>query len=277
MPYCEVSKGVRLYYEDFGHGEPIIFICGAQLTHKSWEGQIAAFAESYRTISFDWRGTGGSDKPRDGYTAETAAADIVALMEQLKALPAVLVGHGLGAHLALMIAEQRPEAVRGLFLTGAAPWFSGERDGMAGGVSDEFLRFIVEEGSRIDTPYASLCFELGDKWVFHERQSPGVYHAMLEQALEWPQVVLNAYALSMRTIDHRRRAQNIACPTLIAQGRHDRKQRYEGAIHLARMIKGARLVTLEKSGTMANVEEVGVFNAALREFVSGLQSARKAA
>jgi pimeloyl-ACP methyl ester carboxylesterase len=277
MPYCEVSGGVRLYYEEFGQGEPIILICGAQLTHKSWESQVAAFADDYRTISFDWRGTGESDKPRDGYTGETAAADIVALMKRLDATPAVLVGHGLGAHLALMIAEEKPDAVRGLFLTGAAPWFGGERDGMAGGVSDTFLRFIVEQGSQIDTPYAALCFELGDKWVFHHRQSPGVYHAMLEQALAWPQVVLNAYAASMRPIDHRRRAQKIACPTVIVQGRHDRKQRYEGAVHLARMMKGARLVTLENSGTMTNVEEVGRFNAVLREFVRGLQPASKAA
>jgi non-heme chloroperoxidase len=277
MPYCEVSPGVRLYYEDFGEGEPILFICGAHLTHKSWESQIAAFAPHHRTLSFDWRGTGASDKPRGGYTGETAAADIMALMEKLGAAPAILVGHGLGAHLALMAAEARPEMVRGLFLTGAAPWFAGERDGKVGGVSEDFLRFIIEQGSKIETPYAQTCFDLGDKWVFHRRQSPGVYHAMLEQALEWPQYVVNSYAESMRAIDHRARVGAIRCPTVIAQGRHDRKQRYEGAVHLAQMIKGAELVTLEESGTMANVEEVGRFNEALHEFVRKLQRIRKAA
>lgn len=277
MPYCEVSPGVRLYYEDFGQGEPIIFVCGAHLTRKSWESQVAALAGEYRTITFDWRGTGSSDKPRGGYNAERAAADIVALMESVQAEPAVLVGHGLGAHLALMVAETRPEAVKGLFLTGAAPWFAGERDGMAGGVSNEFLSFIIEQGNRIEKPYAQICFELGDQWVFHRRQNPGVYQAMLEQALEWPQFVVNAYADSMRGIDHRGRAKLIRCPTVIAQGRHDRKQRYEGAVHLARMIGGAELVTLEESGTMANVEEVSRFNGALRGFVQTLREPRKAA
>lgn len=271
MPTCEVSPGVALYYEDFGAGDPIIFVCGAHLTHKSWESQVAAFADEYRTIAFDWRGTGASDKPRDGYTGEIAADDIHTLMEKLDAAPAVLVGHGLGAHLALLLAEKHPRVVKGLFLTGAAPWFSGERDGMVGGVSDDFLRFILSTRSESATTYAETCFDLGDKWVFHRRQNPGVYHAMLEQALEWPQYVTNRYAESMRGIDHRARAGLIRCPTVIAQGRHDRKQRYEGAVHLSRMIAGARLVTLEESGTMANVEEVDHFNAALKEFVQALR------
>jgi pimeloyl-ACP methyl ester carboxylesterase len=277
MPYCEVSPGVRIYYEDFGAGDPIVFICGAHLTHKSWESQVAAFTDKHRTIAFDWRGTGASDKPRTGYTGEIAAADIHALMKTLAAAPAVLVGHGLGAHLALMVAEKRPESVRGLFLTGAAPWFSGERDGMVGGVSEEFLDFMLSRRNQAKRPYAETCFELGDKWVFHRRQSPGVYHAMLEQALEWPEYVINEYAESLRSVDHRARAGLIRCPTVIAQGRHDRKQRYEGAIHLARMISGAQLVTLEESGTMANVEEVDRFNAALRNFVQALQRTRQAA
>ena len=38
-------------------------------------------------------------------------------------------------------------------------------------------------------------------WVFHRRQSSGAYQAMLEQALEWPQHVINAYADNMRSID----------------------------------------------------------------------------
>lgn len=277
MPYCEVAADVRLYYEEFGDGEPIVFVCGAQTTHKAWASQIAAFVDDYRTITFDWRGTGKSDKPREGYTTETAVGDIVELMQRLGAAPAAVVGHGLGAHLALILAEQRPELVRGLLLTGAAPWFSGERDGRIGGVSDEFLRFILEYGSNIDTPYAASCYELGDKWIFHHRQSPGMYQSVLEQALEWPQVVLNAYAASMRDIDHRQRAASIVCPVVVVQGRHDRKQRYEGGGHLAKMFMHGQLVTLEHSGTMTNVEEVGRFNAVLREFVRSLQPITKAA
>ena len=259
-------------------GTPILLVCGGNLTHQSWDLQVAALAGPFRTISFDWRGTGSSDKPRSGYNSDVVVQDLIALIEKLDVSPAVLVGHGLGAHIALLTTYARPDLVRGLFLTAAAPWFSGERDGQIGGVSEEFLRFMISQvssnGSGLRVPYAQTCYELGENWVFHKRQSPGVYQAMLDQALAWPQYVLNAYANNMRKIDHRERLPLLRCPTLIAQGRHDRKQRYEGAVYMSRMIPRARLHTFEESATMTNLEEVEAFNQALAEFVLELERRR---
>jgi non-heme chloroperoxidase len=271
MNYVNVAEDVRLYVEDFGEGMPIVFVCGGNLTHQSWESQVAALAGEFRTITFDWRGTGASDKPRSGYTGDIAAADLRGLIERLRLPPAVLVGHGLGAHLALLMAYVAPQLVKGLFLTSAAPWFSGERDGMVGGVTEDFLRFMISQRrSGAGVPYAQTCYELGANWVFHKEQSPGVYQAMLDQALAWPQYVLNAYAESMRAIDHRPHLASLRCPIVIGQGRHDRKQRYEGAVNMARMIPGARLVTFENSSTMANIEEVDAFTSAIAQFARGL-------
>lgn len=68
-------------------------------------------------------------------------------------------------------------------------------------------------------------------------------------------------------LDHRKRLLNLQCPALLIQGRHDRKQRYEGAVYLASRIKNARLVTLENSAHMGQIEELNAFNAALRDFL----------
>ena len=116
----EAADGVRLYVEDFGAGVPLVMVCGGNSTHKNWESQVAALAGEFRTITFDWRGTGLSDKPRTGYTGKAAAADVEALVDRLDLAPAILVGHGLGAHLALLVAYNSPRKVRGLFLTAAA-------------------------------------------------------------------------------------------------------------------------------------------------------------
>jgi pimeloyl-ACP methyl ester carboxylesterase len=281
MNSMQMRDGARVYVEDFGAGPALVFICGGNLTHKSWESQVAALAGEFRTITFDWRGTGRSDKPRGGYTVEAVVGDVLQIIEHLGLAPAVLIGHGLGAHVALLTTYAAPALVSGLVLTGAAPWFSGERDGMVGGVSEDFLRFLISRrrmaaaGHTIH--YAQACFEMGNQWVFHGRQSPGVYHTMLEQAMEWPQYVMNAYAEGMREIDHRALAPALRTPTLILQGRHDKKQRYEGAVHLARMIPGARLVTLEHSATMANVEEVDAFNRELTGFARELRTRVSAA
>lgn len=279
MNRVDVGGGVGLYVEDFGEGPPILFIAGGNCTHKSWESQVAALAGRYRTVTFDWRGTGASDKPRAGYTGEAAAGDVHALIAQLGLAPVVLVGHGLGAHLALLTAFAHPNAVRGLVLASAAPWFSGERNAAVGGVPDEFLRFMIStrRGAAGQVPYAEICHEMGDKWIFHNRQSPGTCQAVLDQALEWPQYVLDCYAASMRNIDHRPRLGTLRCPTLVIQGRHDRKQRYEGGVLLAQAIPGATLVTLEHSATMGNLEEVDAFNGAIDDFMRALPAQRDAA
>ena len=277
MPLAEISPGLRLYYEEFGAGDPVVFISGGHLTHKVWESQVAALASEFRTVTFDWRGTGHSDKPRTGYTIDTAAKDVGLLLDALGIAQAVLVGHGLGAHLALLTAEARPHSVKGLFLTAAAPWVLGERDGQVGGLPDEFVRFVTLQKDRASVPYAETCFELGDKWMFHKPQGPGVNQWILEQALQWPQYVMECYAASMRQIDHRERLPRIVCPAVIAQGRHDRKQRYEGAIYLANAMPNARLKTFEHSAHMANLEEIDEFNSTLLEFARMTMPQRKRA
>jgi pimeloyl-ACP methyl ester carboxylesterase len=277
MPHCEVAPGVRLYYEDFGEGDPIVLIGGGHLSHRSWDSQVAALALKFRTITFDWRGTGRSDKPATGYNAEIAAGDVSALIGRLDLAPAVLVGHGLGAHLALLTASAHPGAVKGLFLAAAAPWLSGERDGISGGLPEEFLAFVLAKGREGGVPYAQICFELAEDWLFHRRQSPGVYQWILQQALEWPQHVANSYAQSMREIDHRERLPLIRCPTVIAQGRYDRKQRYEGALYVARAIPNARLMMFENSAHMTPLEEVDRFNQAVADFAAALAPAKQAA
>lgn len=276
MNLVRMPDGVRLYCEDFGEGTPILFVCGGNLTHKGWESQVAALAGEFRTITFDWRGTGASDKPRGGYTLDAAVSDVVDLAAALKLGPALLVGHGLGAHLALLAVEKRPEIARGLLLTGAAPWFSGKHDGVAGGVPEEFLRMLVSPRATSLT-YADACFEMADKWLFHRKQGFGTMHAAMAQALEWPKYVLDSYAASMRGLDHRKRAAAIRCPAVVVQGRNDKKQRYEGGVELARLIPGARLVTFEHSATMCNVEEVERFNDLLAEFARSLPRERRAA
>lgn len=280
MPYCEVAVGISLYYEDFGEGAAIVFTPSGQLTHKMWESQVAALAGPFRTVAYDWRGTGASDRPRDGYTAELAASDICALIEMLGLAPAILVGHGIGNHPNIIACAARPDLVGGLVLVSAGPWFSGTHDGVAGGLAPEFLEFLACGNDLEDArgiPYAEICGDLSERFLFHRPQAAAVHQSILEQALTWPQFVINAFANSFKGVDHRTRLAQIRCPALVVQGRHDRKSRYTGAAYLAEKIAGARLVTLEDSGHMVQIEEINTFNAAVKGFLESVRAARRAA
>ena len=75
MPKYEVAPGVGLYCEDFGDGQAIVFTSAGIQTRKMWEHQAAEFGFKYRTITYDWRGTGRSDRPRGPYDVEQAVGD----------------------------------------------------------------------------------------------------------------------------------------------------------------------------------------------------------
>lgn len=270
MPFCETVENIDIYYEDFGDGPAVVFTSAGNLTHKMWENQVACLAGTFRTVTYDWRGTGASTKPRTGYDVETVCADLCTLVEKLGIGPATLVAHGIGAHATILAATARPDLVKAMVLVSSAPWFSGEREGVAGGVSAEFLDFLAGRKAPQGMggiPYAQTCADLAERWLFHKPQSPAVLHSVLEQALAWPQHVINTYANSMMVIDHRPRLKDIRCPTLLVHGRHDRKQRYEGALYMQRAIQGARLITLEDSAHMGQIEEMDCFNDALKQFL----------
>jgi non-heme chloroperoxidase len=271
VPYCDLGGDVGLYYEDFGDGAPVVFTNAGNLTHKMWMGQVAALAPEFRTVTYDIRGTGLSAKPRTGYTAEAAAGDLCALVERLKIGPVVMAAHGIGTHVAVLAADRRPDLVKALLLVSGGPWFHGKRDGIEGGVADEFLAFLSTHAER-GVPYAEICRGMIETWLFHKPPDPGVIHSLLEQALAWPQFVLHAFSQNMRGIDHRERLSRLACPTLIMHGRHDRKQLYEGAAYMARVMPNAKLVTLEQSAHMAQLEEPAAFNRASLAFLRGLQA-----
>jgi non-heme chloroperoxidase len=258
MPQCEVADGVELYYEDFGDGPPIVFTNAGNLTHKIWVGQVAGLAPDFRTVTYDIRGTGLSTKPRAGYSADAAAADLCALTERLALGPATMVAHGIGTHITLLAAEMRPDLASGLVLLSGGPWFHGERDGVVAGVADDFLTFLKERSER-GVPYSRMCEEMIGSWLFKSPPSAGVVHALLEQALAWPQVVLSGFSQSMRDIDHRHRLPLLACPILIVHGRHDRKQLYAGAAHMAKLARSAQMVTLVDSAHMGQLEELVAF------------------
>ena len=61
MPYAIAIDGAHLYYESEGTGEPLLLIAGQGSDHRVWTHIRESFADRYRVIVFDHRGTGQSD------------------------------------------------------------------------------------------------------------------------------------------------------------------------------------------------------------------------
>jgi CubicO group peptidase (beta-lactamase class C family)/pimeloyl-ACP methyl ester carboxylesterase len=96
--FINVESG-KLFYEELGAGEPLIFIHGHSFDHYEWEPQFYAFAKKYRVIRYDVRGYGRSSMPAE-YSSCSHAEDLLQLMNTLKIKKAHIVGLSMGGFIA---------------------------------------------------------------------------------------------------------------------------------------------------------------------------------
>jgi len=91
------KDGTKLFFRDWGEGQPVVFASSWALSSEMWAYQVAHLAErGFRCIAFDRRGHGRSDAPGRGYDMDTLADDLAAVIETLGLGDAILVGHSMG-------------------------------------------------------------------------------------------------------------------------------------------------------------------------------------
>lgn len=108
---------LRVREEGSGDALPVVFVHGYGSRLEGWRVvQPALAADGRRTVSFDQRGFGLSERPEGSYGPEAHAADVLALLDALGIARAVLVGHSYGAGVVLRAALRAPERVAGIVL-----------------------------------------------------------------------------------------------------------------------------------------------------------------
>ena len=126
MPSFTLSDDARLAYAETGSGDcAIVLIHGWQADRRVWAGVIAALGSDVRAITVDLRGSGASADSRGPYTLERYAQDVRELIDGLGIEPAIVAGHSMGATVALRLAVDAPQSVRGLVLIAPVPASGG--------------------------------------------------------------------------------------------------------------------------------------------------------
>jgi pimeloyl-ACP methyl ester carboxylesterase len=152
VPIAAVN-GIRLSYQEYGRGEPVLLIAGSGARGRTWTPhQVPALtAAGYRVITVDNRGVPPSDTGLAGFGIDDMVADTAGLIGYLGIGPCRIVGHSMGGMIVLELLLKHPGLVKQAVLMGTR----GRTDAMR----TEFARAgAVLEDSGITLPprYAAV-------------------------------------------------------------------------------------------------------------------------
>lgn len=116
--YAEVN-GIKIYYEIYGQGEPMLIIHGNGGSVKSGTPKIEYYKDKYQVIAMDSRAHGKTRDIGDSLTYEQMTADINAVLNQLKIDSCYVIGQSDGGIIGLKLAIDYPKKVKKVAVFGA--------------------------------------------------------------------------------------------------------------------------------------------------------------
>ena len=278
MAFITTSDGVKLYVEEAGAGDPIVFVHEFGGHHLSWETQMRWFSRRYRTITYQARGWPPSDVPPDveSYSQARAADDIADVLSGLGIAKAHIVGLSMGATAALEFAIRH--SGKGLSITAAGTGSGATRD------PQEKQRFAAEALGVAEMIEAKGMQALGERYLSApsrqqlKSKDPRGFAEFFRQFVEG---AAKGRALTMRGVQSRRapmfeRGAELAAirePVLIVCGDED-DATLEVSLYMKRTIPRAGLMVFPRTGHGINLEEPAGFNAVVQDFIHAVEHGR---
>ena len=269
-------NGTTIFCEVVGEGRPCLCLHGGPGTDASGLARtLAPLAGELglRLIFYDHRGHGRSEwVPVEQCTQDQLVADIEGVREALGLGPVHVLGISWGGFLGLMYAARHQASVRALAVVGAA----ASRDFMPRAEENARRRATAEQWTAYRALWdGSLPDDASFRRAFDTIRP--LYFFDAGRAVENSAVRADIrYRLAVRRfiIEHeyarydcRPELPRIACPTLVAVGRHDWICPVDQAEEIARLVPGAELAIFEQSGHSPQIEECLAFTKRLAAFL----------
>jgi pimeloyl-ACP methyl ester carboxylesterase len=237
--YAPVN-GIKIWYAEFGQGEPVILLHGGLANSNYWGDQVPVLAKHYRVIVMDSRGHGRSTRNEQPYGYDLMASDVIALMDYLKIEKAAIVGWSDGAILGLDIAINHPERLTKLFAFAANSDPSGVKDIAQSAVFNAYI-------ARAEKEYEKLS------------ATPNEYKSFLDQISKMWATQPNWTADQLKSIK---------VPTWVVDADHDEAIKRENTLFMADNVPGAGLLLQAQVSHFSFLQDPQQFNADVLHFLA---------
>lgn len=263
-----VIKGVKYHFELCGNGFPLMPLHGFTGDSSTWMPFCGTFGKHAKLIIPDIIGHGKTESPQElnRYKIESAANDLVHILDELGVERADLLGYSMGGRLALTFAVLYPERVRNLILESSTAGLPDKLEREERCMKDEALaHFIKEKGINAFVDYWENIPLFASMASLPLEAKAAVRRQRLANS---PQGLANSLR-GMGTGSQPswwEHLKQLECRVLLLTGRKDDKFCGIAAkMHL--VLKNSSWVTVENSGHAIHVEDKEKFGTIVSEFL----------
>jgi len=270
------SDGVRLYVEEAGRGDSIVFVHELNADYREWEAQVRSFSRVYRCVTFNARGYPPSDVPSDPalYGLPFVVHDVAAVMQSLGISKAHVVGSSMGAYAALHFGLTYPEMAHSLVVAGVGSGSPAADRATFVAEAEATARAYLEQGA----PAAAEVAGRGPTRLQLLRKNPRAFDEFMshlrEHSSEGKARTLLGYQARRPSLqDYEDRFLSLRIPVLLIAGDEDAPC-LETTLWLKKTLPNAGLWICPDSGHAVNLEEPAAFNRTVGDFLSAVEHGR---
>lgn len=235
-------------------GPSLLFIHGAGGDASIWDAQARYFLGRYPVFRVELPGHGASSPGGEEEITTYAQWVRLVIKELFSARPLALVGHSMGGAIALELAVDPPETMKGAVLVGTGAKLS---------VMPEIFEMLDKNPAGF--------YETIDVAAFHVDAPPEIRTPLIHAMKRCPPAVIFQDFTACDRFDLRDRLREIRLPTLVICGERDKLTPVKYSKYLNENIAGSRLEIIPGAGHMVMAEQAEAVNRAVETYLASIQ------
>lgn len=258
-------RDLTLAYVDRGKGPPVLLIHGYPLNNRLWEPQFNSLTNNARLLAPDLRGFGESEVVPGPYSMDLLAKDCHDLLERIVVRrPVVVAGLSMGGYIAFAFYRNYPAKVSGLVLAATR---AGPDSQEAKAQRDKAIELVQEKG--VSAIAESMIYKMMSPKTYEENPELVAFVRRMMESNSVEGITGALQAMKGRP-DSSPTLGQIAKPTLILHGVDDQLIPIKEAEMMRDQIITSQLMAIPNAGHLLNLEQPGLFNGAISDFVKSL-------